>query len=223
MSINSSALQTWFASALFGVSAGICIYLTIYLGKTWQLRQRTRNRPKIIEQQFADAMLIISASLRAGITLQNALNQFGQTAPSPLREELLSVIRDQRFGTDITHALDNLAKRLSTPTIGIAIAMMQIGHSSGGPLAPALEQIAQTMHNQHMIEDKIHVLTAQGRLQGHILSALPIFLLLALQWIDPQMMQALWHTQEGWIALSTIVLLEILGMHAIRRITRPTT
>lgn len=210
----------WSSSLLCGLSVltGTLLlheYLTL-----WLQRQKTFKRSKILEAQFTHALLMLSASLRAGMNLHTSLQQLSQVTPSPLRAELLYILNEQRIGTNLDTALENVSQRIPSANINMALSMMQIAQNSGGPLANALEKIAQTMRHQITMHDKVNALTAQGRLQGKILSFLPCLLMLVLQLIEPEAMNALWLTTSGWITLSIIFSLQILGIIAIKRLTR---
>ncbi len=216
--INNSFLF-WLICTLFGLSAFVLAFIAYALLKQWLQQKRQQRYCQAIIVQFPHALLILSASLRAGVSLQAALQQLNEACISPLREEWIHLHNDQRLGLDIEQALDHFSKRLNIPSIDTAIAMMQIAYATGGPLALALEKIAHSLRNQHMIKDKLQALTAQGRLQGKILGFLPILLLIVLQWLEPESMQALWGTETGWMMLGLIVVLESLGICFIRRLT----
>lgn len=209
----------WLVCILFGLSFFVCACIAYAFFKQWLKQKRQQRYCQVIAVQFPHALLILSASLRAGVGLQAALQQLNEACISPLREEWIHLHNDQRLGLDLEQALDNFSKRLNIPSIDTAIAMMQIAYATGGPLALALEKIAHSLRNQHLIKDKLHALTAQGRLQGKILGFLPILLLIVLQSLEPDSMQALWATETGWLMLGLIVLLESLGIWFIRRLT----
>src|SRR5690606_18129734 len=85
-------------------------------------------------------------------------------------------------------------------------------------LAETLESIARTLRERILLQGKLQTLTAQGRLQAWIVGALPVLLLAALSYLEPDMMAVLWHTPVGWGVLMLLCVLEIAGMVLIRRI-----
>ena len=215
----NSRFSLWLVCILFGLSVFVCAVIAYALFKQWLKQKRQQRYCHAIAVQFPHALLILSASLRAGVGLQAALQQLNEACISPLREEWIHLHNDQRLGLDMEQALDNFSKRLNMPSIDTAIAIMQIAYATGGPLALALEKIAHSLRNQLLIKEKLQALTAQGRLQGKILGFLPILLLIVLQWLEPESMQALWATETGWLMLGLIAILESLGIWFIRRLT----
>ena len=61
-------------------------------------------------------------------------------------------------------------------------------------------------------------LTAQGRLQGYVLSLLPIVLAFAINWINPELMRLLWVEPLGRVFIAVAVALWLLGFYMIRKI-----
>ena len=70
------------------------------------------------------------------------------------------------------------------------------------------------------MEDRIDALTAQGRMQGRIVGALPVLLGVVLYVMEPGPMSRLILTPMGWMVLALLAALEIVGALLIRRIVR---
>ena len=64
----------------------------------------------------------------------------------------------------------------------------------------------------------MRTLTAQGRLAGGILSALPVLLLLGISLINPHYVSPLFHTVIGIIALGVAAVMVASGAVIIRKI-----
>jgi tight adherence protein B len=69
------------------------------------------------------------------------------------------------------------------------------------------------------MEGKIQSLTAQGKLQGIVMTGLPVLLGLLLNFLEPEAMSKLWSTGVGWTVLAIIIIMLILGYGMIRKIT----
>jgi tight adherence protein B len=67
-------------------------------------------------------------------------------------------------------------------------------------------------------EGRIDALTSQGRLQAWLMSGMPAALGLALHLLDPQAMNPLWTTPEGWAVLALLLVLQVAGILLVRRI-----
>ena len=86
--INNSFLF-WLVCMLFGLSAFVLAFIAYALLKQWLQQKRQQRYCQAIIVQFPHALLILSASLRAGVSLQAALPQLNEACISPLREEVV--------------------------------------------------------------------------------------------------------------------------------------
>jgi tight adherence protein B len=68
------------------------------------------------------------------------------------------------------------------------------------------------------VRRQLRVLTAQGRMTGWILAALPIVLALALYTINPTQMQEFLRDPVGIRLMQLALALEVIGAVAIRKI-----
>ena len=75
---------------------------------------------------------------------------------------------------------------------------LAIQRETGGNLAETLERLADTLRRKAALEGKIDALTAQGRMQGWVMAALPLAVGAALFAIEPQAMSPLVTTWQGW-------------------------
>jgi tight adherence protein B len=176
-----------------------------------------RRRLKIV-QQLPDALLMLGSSLRAGTSLQIALDLSIRETPKPLSQELGVVVREQRLGLALEDALDTLAARLKLEEMDLVVAAMTIARDIGGNLAETLDQLAATLRAKAVMEGKIRALTSQGKLQGWIVGSLPLLLMVVLSQMQPASMAPLFNTMVGWGVLAAIGILEVIGFVVIRKI-----
>lgn len=129
------------------------------------------------------------------------------------------MLREQRLGVDFDTALRNMEKRLPLPDFIMVVAGMRISREVGGNLADILETLADTLRRKQQMEGKIAALTAQGKMQGLVMTCLPLFLMLVLTHMEPEAMAPLYHTWYGWATLAVIGVMEVVGYVAIQKIT----
>jgi len=82
-----------------------------------------------------------------------------------------------------------------------------------------VESLADTLRRKAGMEGKIESLTAQGRLQGIVMTGLPVLLGVLLNFLEPEAMSKLWTTPMGYLVLTAIIVMEFLGYIMIRKIT----
>lgn len=178
-----------------------------------------RKRWMRFEAQLPDACAALAASLRAGASLTLAMESLVREQQPPLAQEFELLLREQRLGVAFDEALGNMARRIPLQDFQLVAAGMRISREVGGNLADILESLADTLRRKAMMEGKVRALTAQGRMQGVVMAGLPVLLAFVLLQLEPEAMRPLYTTPTGYIVLAVIVVMEVLGYFAIRRIT----
>ena len=191
----------------------------IVLIPRFAVRFLRKRRFKQFEQQLPDALLMVSGALRAGASLTVAMEGMVKEQRPPLGQEFSLMLREQRLGVDFDTALRNMEKRLPMPDFVMVVAGMRISREVGGNLADILETLADTLRRKQQMEGKIDALTAQGKMQGLVMTGLPLFLMLILTQMEPEAMAPLYNTWYGWATLVVIAVMEIVGYVAIQKIT----
>lgn len=182
-------------------------------------RHLSQRRLKRLERQLPDALTLLAGSLRAGSSFSLALEHLIEEQPAPLSQEFELYLREQRLGVDGDVALQRMAQRIPLPDFQMVVAGMRISRETGGNLATVLESLADTLRRKAVMEGKIAALTAQGKMQGLVMSLLPVMLAGVLFFMEPEAMSLLFTTTIGWLVIGGCVMLETLGYFAIRKIT----
>ncbi|SFM89897.1 type II secretion system F family protein [Halopseudomonas yangmingensis] len=177
-----------------------------------------KKRLDKVLNQLPDALLSIASSMKAGSSLNQALEVTVKEDAPPLAQELELLLRELRVGVAFEKALDNLAARVPSNEMDMIAAAMKISREVGGNLSEILERVASTIRRKREMEGKILALTAQGKLQGLVMTGLPFLLGVVLYHMEPVHMSRLFHEPAGWIAISLILVLVTLGYVFIRKI-----
>jgi tight adherence protein B len=178
-----------------------------------------KRRFKQFETQLPDALLMVSGAMRAGASLTVAMEGMVKEQRPPLSQEFELLLREQRLGVDFDTALRNMEARLPMQDFVMVVSGLRISREVGGNLADILETLADTLRRKHQMEGKIEALTAQGKMQGIVMTGLPLFLMLILTQMEPEAMAPLYHTWYGWVTLAVVGVALSLGYLAIRAIT----
>jgi tight adherence protein B len=207
---------TWWASGSVVVAAGAAFLILLLprLIMRW-LQKRRLDR---LHAQLPDALMMLASGLRSGANLQQAMEGLSRDLRPPISQELGLVVREQRLGAAFEDAIDHLAERIPSPDVQLVASALRISREVGGSLADTVARLGETIRKRLMMEQKIKALTAQGRLQGIVMTALPALIILALLQIEPQAMGALFSTTQGWAVLAVAILCEFLGYFWIRKI-----
>ena len=182
-------------------------------------RSMRNKRLKRFEAQLPDGLAMVSGAMRAGASLNIAMEGLVKEQPAPISQEFELLIKEQRLGVDFDLSLANMEKRNPIPDFSMLVTALRINREVGGNLAETMESLADTLRRKATMEGKIESLTAQGKMQGIVMTGLPILLGVLLNFIEPVAMSKLWTTTVGWIVLAVIIGMELMGFFMIKKIT----
>ncbi|MEK8031092.1 type II secretion system F family protein [Ideonella sp. DXS29W] len=178
---------------------------------------RNRRAAKLV-LQLPDGLTMMAGSLRAGASLQGALDLVVKENPAPLSQEFSLLLREQRLGLALEDSLRGMGARLNIEDIDLFVSALTIAKEVGGNLSEILDRLSSTLRAKAVMEGKIKALTSQGKLQGLIVGLLPIFLAGILYVMDPEAMQPMFSTYYGWGVMAAIFVLLMMGAYFIKKI-----
>ncbi|MEI8121971.1 MAG: type II secretion system F family protein [bacterium] len=177
-----------------------------------------KRRLQRFNLQLVDSLVNMSNALKAGFSIQQAIELVVREGQSPISQEFGMFLHQTRVGMKLEDAFDGMQKRVASDDLALMIGALETARQTGGNLTEVFEKIAHTIRERMRIEMRIRTLTAQGRLQGVIVGAMPLLLGIALFFLDPSMMRAFLHSGFGITLLLVVGVLECLGALVIRKI-----
>lgn len=179
---------------------------------------RRKRRFDRIRSLLPDAIDLMVAGIRAGHSFSSALGMVSRESPEPVRGEFRQTFEEQNFGLDFRTAMANLERRVPVHDIRIINAAVLIQKDTGGNLTEILDKVAYLIREDFRLQRQVGVHTAQGRLTGYILSALPLLLGIGLYLLNPDAMSLLWTRPIGLKMLYGSAISTTVGMLLIRKI-----
>ena len=176
-----------------------------------------RKRRAAFDVQLVDALMMIASSLRAGFSFLRGMQVVAQEMPKPVSEEFERVINEVGVGRTMEEALRNMVARMQSYDLDLAVTAILIQLQVGGNLSEMLETIAGTIRERIRIYSEMRVLTAEGRLSGWVLAAIPLVLAVTISIMNPEYMSFLIVEPLGHILIATAVILQITGGLIIKR------
>lgn len=214
---------------LFALSvAGLTSFflLRIRLKPGWQRggdllsRWLDKRRREKFNSQLPDALATMSNALRAGFSLSQAFESVVEQGEKPMSEEFALFQQQLRVGMSFDAALESLSQRVGSEDLALVTTAILISRKTGGNVTEIFDKISETIRARLAIERKVKTLTAQGRLQGLIVSAMPVFLGVILCVLKPKMMIPFLTSVWGLASVGVMCLLIALGWLMIRKIIR---
>lgn len=206
------------AFLLSGIGSAVVSLFLVLIAPTLVYQWLRNRRRRELIRQLPDVSAALASALRAGLSLSQALEQIVRYQPRPSSQEFSLMLREHRLGLPLDKALLNLAQRSGARDFHLLVATLGIARDLGSGLAEALERFGSMLRRRLALEERIHALTAQGRLQGMIMGALPLLIGGVLMVMEPQTMSMLYQEPVGWATCALVVALEAVGFVLIRRI-----
>jgi tight adherence protein B len=197
----------------------VCVPLGASLPMLWLLQRRS-SRLKAFEEQFPDALDLISRSLRAGHAFQAAIGMAADELTAPAAPEFKKVFDQQNFGLPLKDALNALTERVPLLDVKFFVTAVAIQRDTGGNLAEILDNLAHVVRERFKIQRQVRVHTAHGRITGFVLLALPAFLGIALTIINREHMRPLWEEPMGRNLILATIVMQLVGFVWIRKVIK---
>ena len=182
------------------------------------LRRRRRLIAEAFEREFPEALDLLTRAIRAGHPLTAGLSMVGEEGPEHAAAEFRKSFDEHRFGLPFEDALLGMVDRVGLVDVRIFATAVLIQRESGGNLAEILEKLGQTIRDRFTIRRQLRVYTAQGRLSGYTLAALPIVVGGLIYLIEPEYVSLLFTETIGRLFLVSAFVMQFLGYLWIRKI-----
>jgi tight adherence protein B len=183
----------------------------------WWARRRRLN--KFLEH-LPDTLELMSRALQAGHAFAESLHMVSTEMPEPIATEFSKTYEEQNLGLSLKLALENLAQRIPLLDLRLCITAILIQRETGGNLAEILEKVAHTIRERFRIMEDLKTLTTSSRMSAWILCGLPIFVTIAVTFMNPDYMSVLWKDPRGHNLIAAALGLQITGMLVVRKILR---
>ena len=178
-----------------------------------------RRRAKFNEQ-LPEALATMSNALRAGFSISQAFDSVVEQGEKPMCEEFAILQQQLRIGMSFEDALESMAGRVGSDDLTLVTTAILISRKTGGNVTEIFDKISETIRGRMKIERKVKTLTAQGRMQGIVVSAMPVFLGIVMTVLKPEMMLPFLFSMTGLVSVVAMIILITIGWLIIRKIIK---
>ena len=180
------------------------------------LTQKTRNK---FNDQLVDALMIMSSSFRGGLSLIQAMEAVVEEMPDPISREFGIVLGENKMGVSLDEALTHLYNRMPLSAVQQMTTAILLARETGGNLPVIFTRIVSTLRENKKIQQNLDTLTLQGKIQGAVLSLLPIAFGYIVYTSNRRIFEHMLHSEIGRFLLVYCIVSEILGVIMIIRIS----
>jgi len=196
--------------AIVGVIIGLAIPSLIL--KIKEMKRRAK-----FNLQILDAVMILSSSLKGGLSLLQGLEVIMEEMPVPISQEIGLVVRENKMGLNLEDSLKHLKSRMNNEELSLMINSLLVARETGGDLIKVLSRLSVTIRDNRKLKDSIQTLTMQGKLQGVIMSVLPFFFIWWTSTFEKHHFDIMFQNETGKILVGVAIVLQLVGMFLIRK------
>ena len=178
------------------------------------------RRRAAFNAQLPEALATMSNALRAGFSISQAFDSVVEQGEKPMSEEFAIVQQQLKIGMSFEDALESLSQRVGSDDLTLVTTAILVSRKTGGNVTEIFDKISETIRGRMRVERKVKSLTAQGRLQGIVISVLPFLLGIAITVMKPKMMLPFLTSPAGILSVVAMCVLIALGWLMIRKIIR---
>jgi tight adherence protein B len=200
---------TWLA-AVAAIGAGSAPILLV--------RSAAARRIRMFEDQFPQAIDLIAGSLRAGHAFTTGVSMVADEVPEPTAAEFRLLYDHQNYGMPLPDALKAFGRRVPLLDARFFITAVLTQREAGGNLAEVLDNLSSLIRERSRVKRQVRVASAHGRITGWILSLMPPVLAVVMTLLAPQHMRAFIEDPLGVRMIIGALILQAIGVFAIRRI-----
>jgi len=199
---------------------GLGLGLLASLAPLMVVRYKAKKRMAIFEEQFPQALDLISRAMRAGHAFTTGLAMVAEEASQPVSGEFRLLYDQQNFGMPLTEAMKKFADRVQLLDAKFFVTAVLTQRESGGNLAEVLDNLARVIRERFKVKRQVRVVTAHARITGWVLCGLPPVAAIGLLFISPESMKLMVNDPMGPPMLIGAAVLQVLGTLIIRRLVQ---
>jgi tight adherence protein B len=209
--VTFSALAWYFVS-------GVKVKTGWQNGQSPLARWLDKRRRDKFNAQLPEALATMSNALRAGFSISQAFDSVVEQDENLMSEEFAILQQQLRIGMSFESALESMSERVGSDDLTLVTTAILISRKTGGNVTEIFDKISDTIRGRMKIERKVKSLTAQGRMQGIVVSLMPVFLGLIMLVIKPKMMVPFLFSPLGALSVIVMIALIAVGWMIIKKI-----
>lgn len=207
-------------NVIAGAIVGTMVTIAGWTIPTALVRVLFDRRCTLFVDQMVDGLTIMANGVKSGLSVPQAMERVVENLKNPISQEFALVLSQIRLGRSVEDALIEMGERIPKPDVQMFVTAINILKETGGNLAETFSTIVLTIRERQKVEKKIQAMTAQGLMQGIIITLVPIALILIFLVVNPSYITPMFSTALGLVMLVFMFALQIIGGLTIRKIVK---
>lgn len=206
-----------FGSYVLGLIIGLAIGFVI---PSVIIKQMINLRKNKFKAQISDGLMILSSCLKGGLSLLQAIEALAGELPPPISQEFGMILRENKMGMPLEESFEKLNKRLPSDELNLLTTAILVARETGGDITQLFTTLISTIRAKLKLMDSIKTLSLQGRIQGIVMSCLPLVFVIMVYSFNPHYFDVMLSNPTGRMLLIYAVISETVGVFLIRVFSR---
>ncbi|MFA5059277.1 MAG: type II secretion system F family protein [Candidatus Omnitrophota bacterium] len=200
----------------FGLGLGVFLGL---IGPGLWIKVLAEKRMDKFNDQLIDALMIMSSSLRGGLSLIQAIEVVTEEMSDPINQEFAILLGENKMGVSLEESFAHLYDRVPSTALNQMITAILLARETGGNLPVIFARIIGVIRENKKIKQNLDNLTMQGRIQGVVMSLLPIGFAFIVTATNKNFFDQMFNSDIGKMLLMYAVASELVGAFLIWKIS----
>ena len=208
-----SALGLYFTKSLIGLFIGLALGFVI---PAMLIKRMIAMRKDKFANQIVDGLMILSSCLKGGLSLLQSIESLVEELPAPINQEFGLILRENKMGIALEESFDSLNKRMASDEFNLLTTAILVARETGGDITQLFDTLVQTIRVKVKLNDNVKTLSLQGRIQGVVMSILPVAFGVMVVSFQPNYFDIMLSNPVGRALLIYAVVSEIIGVYMIK-------
>lgn len=178
------------------------------------------SRRRKIDRQLPAAVSSMSNSIRAGLTIVQAVQRLAENAPEPIRTDFRVMANRYSYGASLDATLNEAKERLASPNFNLFASALLLNREMGGDISETLTRISMSLDKLHQMRQTVKAHTSEGRTNIKVLLVMPVLMLLMISTADYEGVKMMFTTPQGYTVLLIAGTLIGIGVYFAAKVTR---
>jgi tight adherence protein B len=185
----------------------------------YDINEARRERRLMLRNDFREALASIAASLRAGMSVENAIPEAARElalrpgGQTDCAREFAYMAAQMRLSVPPERLMSDFAARSHVEDVEDFSAVFEAGRRSGGHMAAIMRDAASKIAAKIDSEREIEAALAAKRYEQRIMSIMPAGIILYVSLTSPGYFDILYTTAFGAVVMTACLLLYALGVY----------
>ena len=171
--------------------------------------------------QLVDSLLVLSGSLKAGLSILQGLEVLTEETIPPMSEEIGLVLKETRMGLSLDEALKRMRKRLPLEELNLLVTTISVARETGGDITGVFGRLIEAIRDRHKLKEKLKTLTTIPRLQGWIMASIPFVFAMFVTGVSPDYFKQFSQDPMGQVLIAIAGAAWVVSLGLIVWFSRP--